>query len=233
VIRDPSQRPGFGKTAPASRSTIIPVQAWCRRTDWQPTAASANVCALCSLSLVEEGLLRRAVDELVARRPTPTSEFSRLNSTLRPALAWGALNHPDPPARRLSLDYLDHLAGPEAAETLVAALDDPVPRVRRHAIHARSCHACKPDSWCVDAANPLRRIVANDPSAKIRFEALRALLGQLDPLSRVGAIQAVIDADDRPLLNEAIQARRRSVPTDLRACAEGFFMRQRLSDAAF
>jgi hypothetical protein len=98
--------------------------------------------------------LRKAVDELVARRPPPARELSRLDPELRPVLAWGALSHPDPAARRLCLDYLDHLAGPEAAETFAAALDDPVPRVRRHAIHALTCDACKPEGWCVDAVTP-------------------------------------------------------------------------------
>lgn len=171
--------------------------------------------------------LHRAVDEMVSRRPPPAGELSRLDPALRPALAWGALNHPDPPARRLCLDYLDHLAGPEAAETFTAALDDPVPRVRRHAIHALTCEACKPEAWCADAVTPLRRIIADDPSPKVRFEALRALLSQLDPSSRADAIQAVLDAGDRPLLSEVVHARRRSVPADLRASA-----RQALQEVA-
>lgn len=164
--------------------------------------------------------LQRAVDDLVSRRPLAAGELPRLDPALRPVLTWGALSHPDPPARRLCLDYLDHLAGPEAAETFAAALDDPVPRVRRHAIHALTCEACKPGPWWVDAVTPLRRVVTHDPSPKVRFEALRALLGQLDPSGRAGAIQAVIDAGDWSLLNQVVRARRRSVPADLRVGAE-------------
>lgn len=171
------------------------------------------------LSVTETHLLR-AVDELVAARPPSAGELSGLDPGLGPVLAWGALNHPDPPARRLCLDYLDHLAGPEAARIFVAALDDPVPRVRRHAVHALTCEACKPGAWRADAVAPLRRVVSHDPSPKVRFEALRALLGQLGPSGRASAIQAVIDADDRPLLNEVVHARRRSVPADLRVRAE-------------
>jgi HEAT repeat protein len=163
---------------------------------------------------------RQAVDELVSRRPLPAGELSRLDVALRPTLVWGALHHPDPPARRLCLDYLDHLAGRGVAETITAALDDPVPRVRRHAIHALTCQACKPAGWHVDAVTPLRVIVARDPSPKVRFEALRALLAHLDAAGRAGAMQAVIDADDRPLLSEVVRARRRAVPADLRTRAE-------------
>lgn len=161
--------------------------------------------------------LRRVADEVVARRPLPARELSALDPALRPALVWGALHHPDPPARRLCLDYLDHLAGPDTVGTLVAALDDPVPRVRRHAVHALSCEACKPGAWCVDAVTPLRRLVARDPSPKVRFEALRALLGRLEPPGRGELIDAVAAGGDRPLLDEVRRARPGAVPADLRA----------------
>lgn len=162
--------------------------------------------------------LRRTVDELASRPPPPKRGFSTVDPALRPALAWGALHHPHPPTRWLCLDYLDHLAGPEAAETFLAALGDPVPRVRRHAIHALTCQACKPDAWCVDAMTPLRYVVAHDPSPKVRFEALRALLRQLDSARQAEAIEGV--AGDRPLLDEVLHARRRAVPPALRRRAE-------------
>lgn len=169
---------------------------------------------------VEDVSLRRAVDDLLSRPPPPATKFPQLDPALRPALTWGALHHPDPPARRLCLDYLDHLAGPEAAGTFTAALADPVPRVRRHAIHALTCEACKPGAWCADAVTPLRQIIRHDPNPKVRFEALRALLSQLDPPARAATIQAVLDPADLPLLRAAVRARRRSVPADLRAHAE-------------
>ena len=179
--------------------------------------------------MMDEELLV-VVDELMSRTPPSAAMFSMLDPTLRPALAWGALNHPDPPARRLCLDYLDHMAGPDAAATFVAALADPVPRVRRHAIHALTCEACKPEPLCVDAVAPLRQVVAADPNPKVRFEALRALLGQLDPLQRAAAIEDVVDRGDRSLLAEVLHARPRSLPAELRARAQQADTQQSKSD---
>jgi hypothetical protein len=170
----------------------------------------------CKVVAVQDVSLQRVVDELARRRPPAARELARLDPGLRPALTWGALEHPDPSVRRLCLDYLDHLAAPEDAETFVAALNDPVPRVRRHAIHALTCEVCKPDAWGVDAAPLLRGLVADDPNAKVRLEALRALLMQLPPTERTAAIEAIIDADDRPLLHEVTRARPRSLPRELR-----------------
>jgi hypothetical protein len=53
----------------------------------------------------------------------------------------------------------------------VAALDDPVPRVRRHAIHALTCEACRVEPLTIDVVSPLRRTVALDPNPQVRFEA--------------------------------------------------------------
>lgn len=142
-----------------------------------------------------------------------------LDPALGPVAAWGARHHPNPRARWLCLDYLDHMAGPEAAETFIAALADPVPRVRRHAIHALVCDACKPGPVEADAVTPLRRLAAHDPSPKVRLAALRALLGRLGPGQRMAAIDEVIGRGDRGLLDAVARARPRAVPADLRTRA--------------
>ncbi|MDQ2724602.1 MAG: HEAT repeat domain-containing protein [Actinomycetota bacterium] len=92
-----------------------------------------------------------------------------------PGLGRGQPSSPQSPTH--CLDYLDHVADVAAAEDLVAALADPIPRVRRHAIHALSSEARKLEPFYVDSATPLRPVIVRDPSARVRFEALRALLG--------------------------------------------------------
>jgi HEAT repeat protein len=71
-----------------------------------------------------------------------------------------------------------HLDDPRALAALAAALDDPVPRVRRNAGHALGCVACKP-SWDGSlpggAAAKLRQLAAADPNPKVRAEAQRTL----------------------------------------------------------
>ncbi len=128
----------------------------------------------------EEADLRSAVDDLMSRPPPPARGFALLDRGWLPALSWGALHHPNSRTRWLCLDYLDHVAVPASAAVFIAALDDPVPRVRRHAIHALTCRACKSGPWPSDVITPLRRVVAADVNPRVRFEALRALLLCLD-----------------------------------------------------
>ena len=169
---------------------------------------------------VEE--LCREVDELLSGPPPAASAFPQLRRSGELSvelLSWGALHHPDPSARRGCLGYLDHLAGQEAAAVFLAALRDPVPRVRRHAIHALTCEACKEEPLCVDVLAPLRQVVLGDSNAKVRFEALRALIWRAEPDAAAAAIDEVVTRGDLPLLSEAVRARRRSVPAALRTRA--------------
>lgn len=59
----------------------------------------------------------------------------------------------------------------------------------------------------------------NDANAKVRFEALRALVWRLEPDAAAAAIEDVVIRDDIELLREAAAARPRSVPAALRARA--------------
>jgi HEAT repeat protein len=132
------------------------------------------------------------------------------------ALASEALHNPNAVVRRGCLDYLDHVGGAESAPTFVAAMDDPVPRVRRHAIHALTCEACKDEPICVDVVTPLRRCIASDPNPRVRFEALRALLGRLDVVAGEAMLDEVEQHSDAALFDVAARARPRSVPAALR-----------------
>lgn len=160
--------------------------------------------------------LRDQVEALASQTPPPAAELSRMSPKLLPALSWGALSHPNAALRRMCLDYLDHLAVAASGEVFVAALEDPVPRVRRHAIHALTCEVCKEQPLCTDVLTPLRRLIAADPNAKVRFEALRALLWRVDPETGAAAIEQVVACGDQDLLVEAMRAKPRSVPASLR-----------------
>lgn len=96
---------------------------------------------------------------------------------VRDALLAGVAD-PHPQVRWWSIQLLDHLADPSVVPALSAALDDPVPRVRRNAAHALGCRVGKPSG---DGVNPgavnarLAVMAASDPNAKVRAEAARAL----------------------------------------------------------
>jgi vesicle coat complex subunit len=85
---------------------------------------------------------------------------------------------PNPQVRWWSIQLLDHVPDERALVAFAAALEDPVPRVRRNAAHALGCIACKPD-WDgqlpADVLDRLASMAANDPNTKVRAEALASL----------------------------------------------------------
>ena len=88
------------------------------------------------------------------------------------ALIWG-LNHPSAVVRRCCLEFLDQHPDPVAIPHIVDCLDDSVPRVRWHAVHALICDVCKPGTSYLsgDIIERIGDIAANDPSAKVRAQA--------------------------------------------------------------
>jgi len=83
-----------------------------------------------------------------------------------------------PRVRWWCIQLLDHVPYPRALCAIVSALDDPVPRVRRNAVHAFGCVACKP-GWDRElpsgALDRLSSLAAHDPNQKVRREAATAL----------------------------------------------------------
>lgn len=87
------------------------------------------------------------------------------------------LEHPNAKVRWWCLQLMDHLADESYLAPILSRLLDPVAKVRRHAIHALSCGACKPDRQPlkVQIGAALRTVVATDPDEKVREEARQAL----------------------------------------------------------
>ena len=85
------------------------------------------------------------------------------------AVIWG-VSHPSPVVRRCCLELLDQHPDPSAIPHIVAALDDPVPRVRWHAVHALHCDVCKAGQTFMspDIVDHLRRVAEHDGSEKVR-----------------------------------------------------------------
>jgi len=95
-------------------------------------------------------------------------------------LAWpklealiGGLEHPRPKVRRFCLELLDTHPDPRAVPHVLACLDDEVPRVRWHAVHALGCDFCKAGASFLDEGvrERLREVAERDPSEKVRTEA--------------------------------------------------------------
>ena len=92
------------------------------------------------------------------------------------ALIWG-LGHESPVVRRVCLEFLDAHPHPRALPQVTTCLDDPVPRVRWHAVHAICCDVCKGGSSQLTPAlvARLREIAEGDSSPKVRDHARHGL----------------------------------------------------------
>src|SRR5262245_6095537 len=108
----------------------------------------------------------------------------RVRPESRSALISG-LDHPNAKVRWWCLQLMDHLADESYLEPILSKLSDPVAKVRRHAIHALSCGACKPNRQrlAVRIESALRTALETDPDQRVREEARLALreLGHSTP----------------------------------------------------
>ncbi len=53
------------------------------------------------------------------------------------------LKHPNPKVRWWCLQWFDHVGDERCVPYILPLLDDPIPRVRKHAQHALECEICK------------------------------------------------------------------------------------------
>ncbi len=85
--------------------------------------------------------------------------------------------HAKPRVRFDCAGALDHMADERSAGPLRRLLDDPVPRVRRAAMHSLSCDACKlsPLTHGDDLVPKLIDMARHDPSVRVRRAAVPAL----------------------------------------------------------
>ena len=125
-----------------------------------------------------------AIIELVGAINSNDLRRVRVNPEAKAALIAG-LEHPNAKVRWWCLQLMDHLADESYLEPILSKLSDPVAKVRRHAIHALSCGACKPNrqSLAVEIEVALRGVLASDSDEKVREEARQALaaLGSSSP----------------------------------------------------
>jgi hypothetical protein len=132
--------------------------------------------------------------------------------TLVDALLPG-LEHPHPRVRYECANFvLDHLADARCAEPLRRLIHDPVPRVRRAALHALSCDACKlaPMPARNDFLPVLLDIALNDTSIQVRRHAVYGLGGYCSDARAVTALQTLLAREtDEKILHIARRALQR------------------------
>src|SRR5262245_2077060 len=86
------------------------------------------------------------------------------------------LSHRSPKVRFECAHAIDFYGDETCREPLIALLDDPVPKVRRMAVHALGCDACKRDLFGEDEALRARLadMALGDPSVQVRRHAVWA-----------------------------------------------------------
>lgn len=102
------------------------------------------------------------------------------------------LEHPDWRVRRWCASLLDHHADEGCVPRLLALLRDPVPAVRRHAVHAIGCQSCKARPLPVDVVAILVRHAVSDPSPRVRRVAIHLLGCQPHDPRAVRALQRLL-----------------------------------------
>jgi HEAT repeat protein len=118
--------------------------------------------------------------------------FDEMNS-LKDALA--GMNDADLRVRAAAAGLLDHWADQSYVGPLTKALGDPSARVRRNAVHALGCQACKPAPLAVDSIGLLIEKALSDSSIRVRRVSVHQIgLQQRDPRA-VAALETILARD--------------------------------------
>jgi HEAT repeat protein len=112
------------------------------------------------------------------------------------------LSHPHPRVRRACAQVMDHDGSDPCVDALLhAARHDPVPAVRRFAVHSLSCQRCKASPLAVDGVAALIERALSDPSISVRREAVSGLTLQSPDPRAVAALETILSREsDRKLL---------------------------------
>jgi HEAT repeat protein len=124
------------------------------------------------------------------------------------------LAHAEARVRRGCADFLDHYGTDACVAALChTALHDPVPRVRRAAVHALLCQRCKPCPLTSDLMDFLVQVALEDSSMRVRGEAVWGLGAHpRDPRATV-ALKQILRQETHPdLLRGAHEALTRQDP---------------------
>ncbi|MBV9848194.1 MAG: HEAT repeat domain-containing protein [Armatimonadetes bacterium] len=113
-------------------------------------------------------------------------------------------SHPNPKVRRLCADLMDHHGDDRCVETLRQALHDPVPRVRRQAVHSLSCQRCKTCALTVGVVPVLTDVALTDENMWVRREAVCALAFQPRDARAAAALRVLLARETDPKITSEV-----------------------------
>jgi HEAT repeat protein len=121
------------------------------------------------------------------------------------AAAIEGLSHPNPRVRRGAASFMDHFADDSCVGKLAdLALHDPIPYVRRTAVHALLCQRCKPAPLTTDVVPWLMHVAREDPSLRVRGEALWGLGQQRRDHRVIELLSTMLQQEANPSLRSAV-----------------------------
>ena len=138
------------------------------------------------------------------------------------------LENPRPRVRVACADFYDHLGRDEDVPVLCDLLGDPVPSVRRQAVHSLACQRCKPAPLQADLTETLIGLALHDPVPRVRREAVYGLGNRAPDPRIVAALERVVAADaNLKVVREARSALERLSPAHRQAAVGAAKARQR------
>lgn len=141
-----------------------------------------------------------------AARSAAAAALLALGPAAVPTLVAGAA-HPDRRVRAECVALMDHLADRRCSAALLAALTDPSPLVRRHAVHSLGCQRCKAAPLDLDVVGLLVERAVGDPSPRVRRVAVHQLgLQPHDPRAVAALTKVLASAGDAGLLSRVRHA---------------------------
>ncbi len=146
-----------------------------------------------------------------------------VSPAVKTALVRG-LQHPNGLVRWWCIQLMDHLAEESYIEPLLAsAHNDPLPKNRRHAIHALTCELCKPDrcKLDIDLRYELATFVVNDGDWSVKIFALQELVEIVGPDAIWGYLQALPGSEQATLRSWLHTEQARTSLQVAIACARG------------
>jgi HEAT repeat protein len=130
-----------------------------------------------------------------------------LNRSVTEAMAdiIDGLSHPNWVIRKWCVALLDHHADAETVAFLANALNDRHSDVRRLAVHAIGCDACKTKALQIDVVGLLLERVRDDRSLKVRRAAANMLAVQQADARAVPALRSILEQEDDQRLCEKVR----------------------------
>ena len=162
-----------------------------------------------SLETVEEKLdeLRQHVERLGSHDyrviGAATQALLQAGSSGFDAILQG-MSHSHPRVRRGCTDFMDHYGDDRCIAALIdTARHDPVPQVRRSAVHSLGCQRCKACPLNADLVGFMVERALRDENVYVRCEAIWALRWQPQEDRVASALHRILKTEITPVLIKA------------------------------